>query len=295
MVDQEAGTGACYEGASGHHTSSSVDDPSVTTGVAATPEPVSMNTEGTRDHSSSTPSHPNTPLLHHHVVPVGNTGTTTEAVANGRGESSQIVQAKDGVVDISHPAVEESTMKALFEHTSTLEALRVHQSGSVTSNDRVRNLASCPNLCSLIDAVEGFPKLDSHCIHANVFMDQDQNTGALVTLACEASLKELKIKIMGVPRLRRRHTPLKVERDSRSSVRATCTIDEPGDVMAEGKRKYSGCLEMSLESGLYRLSEMEMLKELDVSQSKARIGVQEVEWMTEHWLRLRVMAYFTPR
>ena len=38
------------------------DDPPATTGVAATPEPVSMDTEGTQDHSSSPPSHPDTPL-----------------------------------------------------------------------------------------------------------------------------------------------------------------------------------------------------------------------------------------
>jgi hypothetical protein len=58
---------------------------------------------------------------------------------------------------------------------------------------------------------------------------------------------------------------------------------------ARGKRD-SGCVEMSLESGLHRLSGLKMLEELDVSRMKARIGMQKAQWMTEHWPRLRVIS-----
>ncbi|KAK3806036.1 MAG: hypothetical protein J3Q66DRAFT_407204 [Benniella sp.] len=92
MVDPEAGTGTCHEGATGYRVL--WEGSSATTGVTATPEPVSMDTEGTQGHSSSSPSHPDTPLLHpSQIVPMGNTGTTTRAtgpVADGHVESSRI-------------------------------------------------------------------------------------------------------------------------------------------------------------------------------------------------------------
>lgn len=47
---------------------------------------------------------------------------------------------------------------------------------------------------------------------------------------------------------------------------------------------------MSLESGLDRLSGLVNLVELDVSGMRARIGVNEVEWMTQHWPRLRIIS-----
>jgi hypothetical protein len=47
---------------------------------------------------------------------------------------------------------------------------------------------------------------------------------------------------------------------------------------------------MSLESGLHRLSGLKKLKGLDVSWAKARIGVQELQWMSENWPRLRVIG-----
>jgi len=58
----------------------------------------------------------------------------------------------------------------------------------VTSNDLVQVLASCPNLRSLRDAPDDCWVQDSRRIHVHVFIDRDQDTRALGTWACEASL-----------------------------------------------------------------------------------------------------------
>ncbi|KAF9979678.1 hypothetical protein BGZ65_006193, partial [Modicella reniformis] len=49
------------------------------------------------------------------------------------------------------------------------------------------------------------------------------------------------------------------------------------------------CVEMSLESGLDKLSGLKALKELSVSRMGSKIGLKEVQWMTEQWPRLRVI------
>jgi hypothetical protein len=56
------------------------------------------------------------------------------------------------------------------------------------------------NLSALVDAPDSYTPANSCRIHANVFIDRDQDTGAFSTWACQASLKELKIKIMGTLR-----------------------------------------------------------------------------------------------
>jgi hypothetical protein len=190
----------------------------------------------------------------------------------------------------------ESIMKVL-EHSSTLEVLRTESATSLASNDKVRILASFPNLCSLIHALEGFPKHDSHYVHANVFIDRDQNTGALRTWACEASLKELKIKIMDIPRPDVKEFETVQEmypgqgREMQGQIYdRLARLTSLETLWIRGATWYSSCLEMSLESGLHRLSGLKRLKELDVTRAKARIGVQEVQWMTEHWPRLCVIG-----
>ncbi|KAF9981313.1 hypothetical protein BGZ65_004087 [Modicella reniformis] len=49
------------------------------------------------------------------------------------------------------------------------------------------------------------------------------------------------------------------------------------------------CPEMSLESGLHKLAELQSWKELNVFGLKKRIGPKEVQWMTEHYPKLRVI------
>ncbi|KAK3811010.1 MAG: hypothetical protein J3Q66DRAFT_350783 [Benniella sp.] len=202
------------------------------------------------------------------------------------------------VVEIYRPSlIGESTMKALLEHSSTLEILRTESNRSVTSNDVMRILASCPNLRALSDDPDGFMAEDSYHIHANVFIDRDQNTGVLKTWACEASLQELKIKVTDIPRPdvlgfeAVQETYPGQGREMQGQVYdRLARLTSLETLWLKGRKRYSGCLEMSLASGLHRLSGLKRLQELDVSRTKARIGVQEVQWMTEHWPRLRVIG-----
>jgi hypothetical protein len=41
--------------------------------------------------------------------------------------------------------------------------------------------------------------------------------------------------------------------------------------------------------GLDKLSGLTKLEELDVTGMRTRIGVEEVQWMAEHWPRLRAI------
>jgi hypothetical protein len=49
------------------------------------------------------------------------------------------------------------------------------------------------------------------------------------------------------------------------------------------------CLEMSLESGLDRISGLKRLKLLGVYFMRTRIGEAEVKWMVEQWPKLSVI------
>jgi len=189
--------------------------------------------------------------------------------------------------------LEESTMKALLKHSSTLEVLCIDigSGTSVPNNSLVQILASCPNLRCLEDAPNyGLP--DYSHINANVFIDQNQDTGALRTWACESSLKELRIRIKGIPRpdatvyeteqetypgQSRDLQGLMYDRLARLTCLEVLWIGGPPSFEMD-----PGGLEMSLESGLDKLSGMKQLKELNLPGMNVRIGVQEAQWMTEH-------------
>lgn len=50
------------------------------------------------------------------------------------------------------------------------------------------------------------------------------------------------------------------------------------------------CLELTLESGLDELRELQELEELHIYQMAHRIGLAEVKWMLEHWPKLRLVG-----
>ncbi|KAF9345259.1 hypothetical protein BGX34_004898 [Mortierella sp. NVP85] len=154
-------------------------------------------------------------------------------------------------------------------------------------------------------------KLEASGFRAHTFIDRDSNTGALKTWACESTLKVLRIMVFDIPR------PDLLERENFSwgFTRANMIKNEAyhgqgleiqgqvydrlarltnletlvlGEVYSKGLY-YTG-LAMTLESGLHRLSKMTALKELHVPHMTAWIGVEEVQWMTEHWPKLRVIT-----
>ncbi|KAK3811018.1 MAG: hypothetical protein J3Q66DRAFT_414464 [Benniella sp.] len=174
-------------------------------------------------------------------------------------------------------------MKAFESHFSTLEALVIHEGDAVWRKIPLQVLSSCPNLhtfsCTYVYSGFGF--------NAKLFEDRDPVTGLLKPWKCEASLKVLKITIIGA------HDPVG------ESLQGVELHDLVYDRLARltkletlslGNGAYldrPDCLKMSLESGLYKLSGLTMLKELTLLCGRTRIGVEEVQWMTRHWPRLR--------
>jgi hypothetical protein len=49
------------------------------------------------------------------------------------------------------------------------------------------------------------------------------------------------------------------------------------------------CLEMSLASGLHQLSSLKELKELIMPRTCTKVKLEEVQWMTKHWPKLRII------
>jgi hypothetical protein len=174
-----------------------------------------------------------------------------------------------------------AVMEALAKHFSTLQMLKMNGSNGHSGNDVIHILCSCLRLRSLI-IVDSSSKLDTM-----VFVDQDPVTGVLRPWECEATLKELKIKIAGVSET---YTGQGYGLESRLYDRlarlTNLEILWIGDYYNEHDR---GHLEMSLESGLSKLSELRFLRELNIEGFATRICVKEVQWMVEKWPRLRTI------
>jgi hypothetical protein len=94
-----------------------------------------------------------------------------------------------------------ASMEALLRHSSTLERLVIEGCDGPMSHDMIQLLTRCSRLQSFVDTDEDsysdrhFPR-----IHANLFIDRDPINGSFKPWTCEDSLKELKIRITGIPR-----------------------------------------------------------------------------------------------
>jgi len=181
---------------------------------------------------------------------------------------------------------------ALQKHSSTLESLVIEQGDGVSGGGLVQVLSTFTNLHTLCN-IGRFSGLDPI-----VFGDRDPDTGLLKPWKCEPALKVLKVVILGIPRpdawsdgaIEKVH--LSQGRELHHLVYdrlARFTNLETLCLGGDGSWGRPDCLKMSLESGLHRLSGLKMLKELDVSSMNTRIGVEEVQWMIEHWPRLQTI------
>ncbi|KAK3811017.1 MAG: hypothetical protein J3Q66DRAFT_350790 [Benniella sp.] len=182
---------------------------------------------------------------------------------------------------------------ALGQHFSSLAILDMTGYVGASGNDVVQVLRSCTNLQALV--INDVQYDWSTSLDANVFMDVDSDTGSIKPWACERSLKVLKLEVIGIPR-----PDLKRNRDDEEYPGQGREIQgRVYDRLARltnlerlrlGRDSYDGnpqCLEMSLESGLDKLSGLKRLNELSVKRMATRIGVKEVQWIAEHWPRMR--------
>ncbi|KAF9345892.1 hypothetical protein BGX34_004383 [Mortierella sp. NVP85] len=169
---------------------------------------------------------------------------------------------------------------ALLKHSSTLEALIIERCERISKAGLTRVLSTCPNLHTLCDY--------DLCPEFNVeeFGDRDPVTRLLRPWKCEPTLKALKLIVHGTPISyiwADDIDHLVFDRLARLTKLEKLFLGEP-DVW-----KQPDCPRMSLESGLHKLSGLKMLKELGVSCMRTRIGVEEVQWMIEHWPRLQTI------
>jgi len=192
-----------------------------------------------------------------------------------------------------------TTIDALSKHSSTLMLLDIWKCDGTLSEDLARMLSSCANLHALVST--NFDAEDSSVcaeIDFKAFIDLDPDTGAPKPWKCEAFLKELKVIITGIPRPdmegedaveeaypgEGRETQGRVyDRLARFTNLKTLWLGDDESIY------YIWSLEMSLESGLGKLSGLKKLREVSVLRTETRIGLEEAQWMTANWPRLRAI------
>lgn len=202
-------------------------------------------------------------------------------------------------VIISDLPLPPSMVLPMRHYPTTLERLKIVGDYGFLDHDKVQILALCPKLREFI-ITPG--------ISARTFIDQDLHTGALKPWACESSLKHLRVMIAGIPKPDLREEGVRLGlfrlpeyvvkesypgqgRDIQEQVydrlaRLT-NLETLGIAGTPSGKSIRTGLEMSLASGLHKLSGLTTLKRLNVSNRiMAKIGVQEVQWMTKHWPEL---------
>ncbi|KAK3811085.1 MAG: hypothetical protein J3Q66DRAFT_404469 [Benniella sp.] len=186
------------------------------------------------------------------------------------------------------------TMNALARHYSTLEDLFVDGNYDMGSCDVVQVLRSCSHLHTLIYSNWSNGKT---LVDGKAFVDLDPDTGLLKPWSCEGSLKVLEVKIAGIPRPDLEEKSILLEaypgqgREIQSQVyeRLGRLANLETLRLGQASEPLYDCLEMSLESGLDKLSGLESLKELGVERLETKIGIKEIQWMVVNWPRLSVI------
>ncbi|KAG0229387.1 hypothetical protein B0O80DRAFT_497541 [Mortierella sp. GBAus27b] len=200
------------------------------------------------------------------------------------------------------------SMTALIEHFSTLQELRINGCGNITGEQLVQVLSSCPNLHTLV-AIDDGAYADNilfTTIKVEAFTDRSLDTGMLRTWLCEKSLKILKIRVGGIPEIDR-DTGINTERypGQRQEIQSLMyerlgrltnleTLWLGHDPMFDFRESWyyfqifqSDCLKVSLECGLEKLSGLKRMKELGVSCMDHSARLEDVQWMLDHWPKLR--------
>ncbi|KAF9345677.1 hypothetical protein BGX34_004552 [Mortierella sp. NVP85] len=187
----------------------------------------------------------------------------------------------------------------LMKHRLTLQRLVLDGYCGVTESEKAQLLACCPHLCDFTDVhtmdhENGVP----FGFNAHSFIDLDPDTGSLRRWECEASLKVLKVIIKDIPRPDLYTKTIDESysgqgRDIQNQVYDRLALFTNLEILSLrvnfGNPAASSCLEMSLESGLDKLSGLKRLKVLDVSGMETEIGEPEAQWMIKQWPKLRTI------
>ncbi|KAK3811054.1 MAG: hypothetical protein J3Q66DRAFT_372740 [Benniella sp.] len=184
---------------------------------------------------------------------------------------------------------EEMATNALEKHYPTLEALELTGSCMLSDNEVVQVLCSCANLqyFTYLDVFGG--------LEAEAFIDLDPGSGLLKPWKCETTLKELRMRVTGTARPgwmdESDEDPFPDEgRAIHGLLFARLARLTNLETLWLGDGVFEGYLDMSLGSGLSKLSGLRSLKELSVRGLVTNVGVKEVQWMVENWPRLCVIS-----
>ncbi|KAK3811129.1 MAG: hypothetical protein J3Q66DRAFT_351100 [Benniella sp.] len=191
-------------------------------------------------------------------------------------------------------------MDALAKHYSTLEVLELAKRDETFNKYLVQVLSSSPNLRNLTSMDFALGRV-CFVLDAKSFIDLDPNTGLLKPWGCEGSLKELRVIIVGIPRPDLKGDDVIEEtypgqgRELQSRVYDRLARLTNLETLWLGDDHRGGgdqSLEMSLQSGLDKLSGLKNLKELNVHGMRTKIGAKEIPWIKVNWPKIRVIYGF---
>ncbi|KAK3811128.1 MAG: hypothetical protein J3Q66DRAFT_404518 [Benniella sp.] len=166
-------------------------------------------------------------------------------------------------------------MDALAKHFPTLEEMDFFIRDETFSRHLVQVMGSCPNLRNLA-SMDFVSCWFCFVLDAETFIDLDPDTGLLKPWACEGSLKGLMVMVVGIPRPDLKGDDVIEEtypgqgREIQSRVYdrlARLTNLETLWLGDDCDNRGDQSLEMTLESGLGKLSGLKNLKELSVNEN----------------------------
>ncbi|KAK3811120.1 MAG: hypothetical protein J3Q66DRAFT_58918 [Benniella sp.] len=193
-----------------------------------------------------------------------------------------------------------AAIDALSKHTSTLELLDIWGCDATLSRRLGQVLSSCGNLHSLLST--DYDKCDPPHFCARIdykaFIDLDPNTGAPKPWECEGTLKKLRVIITGIP-----HSDLEEgdnvegayptgerrEIQGRVYDRLARFINLETLCLGDHWSQESQDMDMSLRSGLGKLSGLKKLRKIGECGPGRGVGIKEVQWMVANWPSLRVV------
>ncbi|KAG0232608.1 hypothetical protein B0O80DRAFT_499645 [Mortierella sp. GBAus27b] len=190
----------------------------------------------------------------------------------------------------------DKVMNALTKHFSTLRAMEIFTLTHPLGERLVQILSSCPHLT--IFTVYDYD-VNDYCrekhIGAEVFIDRDLQTGSLKTWACENSLSILRIYIpcfLGNQEETYDDHGREIQSLVYDRLSRLVNLESLWLGLCSGHQRRVHCLDMSLEGGLHKLEGLKELESLDVFNLRTRIGLEEVQWMVEHWPKLQSIEGF---
>ncbi|KAF9104670.1 hypothetical protein BGX27_009997 [Mortierella sp. AM989] len=207
---------------------------------------------------------------------------------------------------------ESLSCEALLKHSKTLEVLHMTWWESLsTSKYLLQILSSCHKLhtFSTLERHKDDSRLITY-LEANEFIQSDDRSDdTIIPWPCESSLKIFKARIIDIPRpdlvvfVNGRPIPFGLNETYAGEGRylqqqvyrrlATFVHLEElclGGTFHEDRPFFQyNCLEMTLESGLGLLEGLKELRKLEITYMQQCIGVKDVQWMVQHWPKLRVV------